>query len=147
MRGYQRPPTFTPAPIWPTAAPPNYPTAVPYPTAAPPTTVGSYTVQRGDTLSGIAARYNTTTATLAQMNNIVNPNLIYAGQVLQVPTASAPVPPSQPPAQTLVHHVQIGDNLSRISLRYGVPVQAIINANGISNPNLIFVGQRLVIPR
>lgn len=147
VRGYQRPPTFTPAPIWPTAAPPNYPTAVPYPTAAPPTTVGSYTVQRGDTLSGIAARYNTTTATLAQMNNIVNPNLIYAGQVLQVPTASAPVPPSQPPAQTLVHHVQIGDNLSRISLRYGVPVQAIINANGISNPNLIFVGQRLVIPR
>src|SRR5690606_14909226 len=149
VRGdYQRPPTFTPAPIWPTAAPPGFPTAAPYPTAAPPTTVGSYTVQRGDSLSVIAARFNTTTATLAQMNNIVNPNLIYVGQVLRVPTVSAPVPPpSQPPAQPTYHNVQPGDNLSRISLIYRVSVDAIMRANNIRNPNLIFVGQRLVIPR
>lgn len=41
-----------------------------------------YTVQSGDTLSGIASRFNTTYQRLAQINHIANPNLIYPGQVL-----------------------------------------------------------------
>lgn len=45
-----------------------------------------------------------------------------------------------------VHVVQRGENLYRISVRYGVSIQAIAQANGISNVNLIFSGQRLVIP-
>jgi len=48
-------------------------------------------------------------------------------------------------AQT-VHVVQPGENLFRISLRYGVPMASIVQANGITNPNLIFVGQQLTIP-
>lgn len=43
-----------------------------------------YTVQAGDTLSGIAAKYGTTYQKLAQLNGIRNPNLIYAGQKLRV---------------------------------------------------------------
>ena len=43
-----------------------------------------YTVRRGDTLSGIASRYGTTYQKLAQMNNISNPNKIYAGQKIRV---------------------------------------------------------------
>ena len=43
-----------------------------------------YTVKRGDNLSKIAAMYNTTVAQLVSWNNIKNPNLIYAGQVLRV---------------------------------------------------------------
>ncbi|HLI53880.1 MAG TPA: LysM peptidoglycan-binding domain-containing protein, partial [Acidimicrobiales bacterium] len=46
---------------------------------------GSYTVQPGDTLSGIAARFGTTYEALAQLNHIADPNLIYAGQVISVP--------------------------------------------------------------
>jgi LysM repeat protein len=42
--------------------------------------------------------------------------------------------------------VQPGDNLFRISLRFGVPVASIAQANGIANPNLIYVGQVLIIP-
>jgi LysM repeat protein len=42
--------------------------------------------------------------------------------------------------------VQRGENLFRIALRYGTTVQAIASANGIANPALIYVGQRLVIP-
>jgi len=58
---FPQPPTFTPAPIYPTAAPPAFPTAAP-----PPAGLGTYVVQRGDSLSEIAARYNTTVATQAQ---------------------------------------------------------------------------------
>ncbi len=45
-----------------------------------------------------------------------------------------------------VHIVQAGENLFRISLRYGVSMNAIAAANGITNYNLIFAGQRLIIP-
>ena len=45
----------------------------------------AYTVRRGDTLWGIARRYNTTVGALAGLNHIANPNLIYPGQVLRLP--------------------------------------------------------------
>jgi len=45
-----------------------------------------------------------------------------------------------------IHIVRPGETLSSIARMYGVSVQAIINANGLSNPNLIYVGQRLRIP-
>ena len=44
----------------------------------------TYTVVRGDTLSGIAKRFNTTVNYLAKLNNIANVNLIYVGQVLKI---------------------------------------------------------------
>ena len=44
----------------------------------------TYTVVKGDTLSGIASRFNTTVAYLAKLNNIANVNLIYVGQVLKI---------------------------------------------------------------
>lgn len=54
----------------------------------------TYTVQRGDTLSGIASKYGTTYQVLAQYNGISNPNLIYPGQVIKIPSngGSAPAP-------------------------------------------------------
>ena len=50
-----------------------------------PSPTGTYTVVKGDTLSGIAARFGTTVADLVSANNITNPNLIYPGQVLVIP--------------------------------------------------------------
>ena len=47
-------------------------------------TYETYKVVRGDTLSGIAKRYNTTVSYLAKLNNIANVNLIYVGQVLKI---------------------------------------------------------------
>jgi murein DD-endopeptidase MepM/ murein hydrolase activator NlpD len=49
------------------------------------------------------------------------------------------------PSQT-VHVVQRGENLFRISLRYGLTVEQIARANGITRPETIYVGQRLLIP-
>jgi LysM repeat protein len=95
-------------------------------------------------------------ATLAQINRIVNPNLIFPGQVLTVPGAGgtqptpAPQPqptPAPPPSQPLRHVVQAGENLFRISLRYNVTLEALERANGIFNTNLIFPGQVLIIPQ
>jgi LysM repeat protein len=54
----------------------------------PTTTYGTYVVRRGDTLSQIARRFGTTTATLARLNSIANPSAIYAGQVLRLPGAA-----------------------------------------------------------
>ncbi|UCG26577.1 MAG: LysM peptidoglycan-binding domain-containing protein [Chloroflexota bacterium] len=57
----------------------------PPPTPTPPPATTTYVVQPGDTLGEIAQMFGTTVSELAALNNISNPNLIYAGQVLQVP--------------------------------------------------------------
>ena len=44
-----------------------------------------YTVKSGDTLSGIASKYNTTYQKLAEYNNIPNPSIIYVGQKIRIP--------------------------------------------------------------
>lgn len=54
-----------------------------------------------------------------------------------------PVPPS---GEMIVHVVQPGETLSSIAYRYGVTVQAIIDANGITNPDQIYQGQKLNVP-
>ncbi|MCA9971523.1 MAG: LysM peptidoglycan-binding domain-containing protein, partial [Anaerolineales bacterium] len=57
----------------------------------------TYVVQPGDTLMAIARRYGVTAVAIAQANHIVNPNLIYAGQQLIIPTAGG-APPAPAPA-------------------------------------------------
>jgi len=98
----------------------------------------SYTVQPGDTLSGIAYRYGTTVAELVRLNQIANPDLIYVGQVLQIPSNGNTAP-------TTTYVVQRGDTLSEIAYRYGTTVSNLVALNQIQNPNLIYVGQVLQI--
>ena len=64
-------------------APPVVITTVP--NQAGPTSGRTYTVMQGDTLSTIAPRFNTTVQAIMVANNITNPNLIYPGQVLNIP--------------------------------------------------------------
>jgi len=108
------------------------------PGVAPPEPV-IHIVQKGETLWAIALRYGTTVQAISLANNILNPNLIYVGQRLTIPTKGV-TPPGR------VYIVQPGDTLWAIALRYGTTPWAIAIANNIPNPNLIFVGQRLVIP-
>lgn len=56
-----------------------------------------YVVQPGDTLAGIAQRFGTTVDAIVRANNISNPNLIYVGQVLTIPTGTTPPTPSPTP--------------------------------------------------
>jgi LysM repeat protein len=101
-----------------------------------------YIVQPGDTLYSIARRYGTTVYTLAVVNHIANPALIFAGQALVIPGGIPPVPP--PPVR--IHVVQPGETLFSIARRYGTTVWAIAMANHLYNPNVIYAGQTLVIP-
>ena len=109
--------------------------------SAPSTSV-RYVVQLGDTLAIIARRYGATVEALAQLNHLTNPNLIYVGQHLLVPTTDS----GALVIGGAVYVVQVGDTVARIAARNGVSVWAVAQANGIANPSLIQVGQRLLIP-
>lgn len=112
-------------------------------TVTPKPTETTYTVVAGDTLSGIASRYGTTYQELARINNIANPNLIYVGQVIKIPTNGSV--PSTPSSSAEYYVVKSGDTLSGIAARYGTTYQEIARKNGISNPNKIYVNQKLII--
>jgi len=111
----------------------------------------SYVVRYGDTLYRISLRFGVSVSAIAQANNITNINLIYAGQTLQIPgggttPTATPVPGATAvPGGTTTYIVVRGDTLGRIAARFGTTVAAIAQANGITNINLIFVGQRLII--
>jgi LysM repeat protein len=102
----------------------------------------TYVVAWGDSLSTIARRYGTTVAELVQANNVGNPDLIYVGQRLVIPGTTSPAP-----AGSGTHVVQRGDTLSHIAARHGTTVQQLVQMNGLTNPNLIYVGQRLAVPQ
>ena len=100
-------------------------------------------VERGDTLSQIAIEYHTSYQYLAKINDISNPNLIYVGQKIYVPSL----------ANNTIHEtshrlyiVQRGNTLTYISNMFGVSIEAIVKLNDIKNPNLIFTGEVLRIP-
>ena len=119
------------------------------PAAAAPETQGGtvHIVQRGETLSQIARVYGVTMTALAQANGIRNPNFIYVGQRLTIPGAAGGNTGSSGGAAASggVHVVRPGENLSTIAASYGTSVAALAQANGIANPNHIYVGQRLTI--
>ncbi|MFQ5610656.1 MAG: LysM peptidoglycan-binding domain-containing protein [Anaerolineae bacterium] len=105
----------------------------------------SYTVRPGDTLSSIAWKFNTSVQALMSANNISNADVIFVGQVLNVPGGDGGVaPPGGDACNTYV--VQAGDTLSSIAWRYGTSVNALAQANNISNSSFIYVGQRLCVP-
>ena len=110
------------------------------------TTAGTYTVKAGDTLSAIASRYSTSSSTLASLNSLSNPNLIYVGQVLKVSANASTSSSTSSSANSTVttaasYTVKAGDTLSAIAAKYGTTYQALASTNSISNPNDIYVGQ------
>ena len=110
-----------------------------------------YTVQTGNTLSGIAYKYGVTVSQLQQWNNISNPNLIYTGQVLKIYQMSEGQASgknrtsSSSNSSYTTYTVQAGNTLSGIAYRYGVTVSQLQQWNNIPNPNQIYIGQILNI--
>jgi murein DD-endopeptidase MepM/ murein hydrolase activator NlpD len=111
---------------------------------------GSYLVQEGDTLTGIAARIGVTVRALATANGIRNVNRIQAGAVLTVagragPGAAEPGPGSSGGGVVGSSIVQPGDTLARISRRTGVPGEVIVAANGMTRSDQLFVGAEVLL--
>ena len=134
-------------------------TAVTYATTtAPPTTtvppattttaaasgVRTVTVEAGDSLSKIAKAHGMTVERLAALNAICDINQLFVGQVLLLGEEQPEADPDAAPTGVSVT-VQAGDSVSKIAKRYDTTVDAILAGNDISDPNLIFVGQTLVI--
>ena len=107
--------------------------------------VESVTVAAGDSLSEIAKANGTTAEKLARINGICNVNSIYVGQVILLndPEPEVETDVVEESLKTVI--VESGDSLSKIAKREGVTVDEIMSLNNISDPNLLFVGQKLTI--
>lgn len=90
-------------------------------------------VQRGETLTSIAARYGVSVQDLISWNDLTNPNLIKPGDRLIV----------SPKRDTYV--VRRGDTLFTIAKRFGLDANRLAAWNGLDNPNRIYPGQLLVL--
>ena len=99
-------------------------------------------VQLGASLSAIAEVPGVTVAALMAANGITDPDRLQVGQHLTIPGRGVPATTLAP----LVVTVQSGESLSIIASRYDLTVSALVSANGITDPNLLSVGQQLVIP-
>lgn len=99
----------------------------------PPPSGQTYYVKKGDTLRKIASKFSTTVNAILKVNpQITNPNLIYVGQAIKIPSGVS------------TYIVQRGDTLRIIAARFGTTVDNLLYLNpNIKNPNLIYVGQVL----
>lgn len=113
----------------------------PTPEPTPETNETIYIVQKGDTLSGIAKKYNTTYQKLAEYNGIKDSNKISVSQKIKIPTNATPETTPTP----ITYTVKKGDTLSSIAKRYNTTVDKLVKDNNIKDKNKIYVGQKLII--
>jgi len=128
--------------------PPPTPSPTDLPTAVIPTQAISATVSSGGVISTptpaeeVDAFSLTATAIIGELTATAEPTgdplELTATQIMELLTASAPAPTT--------HTVETGENAFQIAQRYGVSLDELLEANNIDDPNLLFIGQELVIP-
>lgn len=142
------------------------PVTTPTPVAA---TGGRYTIVKGDTISRIAARFGVSTQAVLTANGLSWSSIIYPGQTIAIPgaalaaesvsavtptssvdeagdPASTPVVSTPAPVLQSSYLIKTGDTISSIAKKFGVSIQAILDANGLGLSSIIFSGRTLTIP-
>ncbi len=94
----------------------------------------TYSVASGDTLSGIAQDHNIRLGTLVSLNGISDARRLAVGSELRIPDRDG-----------LFHVVRRGESLGLIARRYGITVNALLDANDLESMT-IFIGQQLFVP-
>ncbi len=118
-----------------------------------PAAPATYTIVRGDTISGIAARYGLDTNTVLQLNGLSGNTIIYPGQQIKLsgsataPSAPAPAPSPAPGTSLSAasYTVVSGDTLSGIAARHGVALSDVFNWNGLNGRSIIYPGQKIKV--
>jgi membrane-bound lytic murein transglycosylase D len=131
-------------------------------------TYTTHRVVKGESLGQIASRYGVSVAAIQRTNSISNPNRIYVGMELVVPTngaspaalasatsrsgskskaltSSAGRSKAKTSSRKVTHVVRKGEALSTIASRYGVRTSDVMRWNGLKNANRVYVGQKLTI--
>ena len=117
----------------------------------------SYTLKRGDTLSGVASRFRVPVAAIAAANDIADPDRVLAGQKITVPdrkaaqvSAAKPIAaavPDAPADGSKVYEVKAGDTLSGIAKRFDTTVRDLVERNGLDDRDAIIrEGKSLKLP-
>lgn len=106
------------------------------------TMIKTYTVKRGDTLSGLAKRYGTTVAKLQKLNGIKNANRIYVGQNIKI-SGSVVKKSATTTEKKTYHTVMRGDVVSKLAAKYGSTISQIKSWNHLNSRYTIYVGQKL----
>jgi LysM repeat protein len=125
--------------------------------SVPATNGRKYVVRPGDTLSEIAAQYNIGWQTLADLNQMAYPYLVYVDQEILLPDNAQPEEPVQTPEPTPTanptpvanygtYTIQVGDTLIGLADQFNLPWQALAQANEMSYPYFIYPGQQLNLP-
>jgi LysM repeat protein len=121
------------------------------------TEAGTYTVQAGDTPYDIAQRFGVSVEELMEANDITDPASLSVGQKLVIPGQESSVVPeatATPEGETStptvtaegVYIVQEGDYPSSIAEQFGISAEELMEANDITDPTSLSVGQELIIP-
>lgn len=110
-----------------------------------------HTVQPGENLFRIGLKYGVGWQAIMQANGLSSTN-IYVGQQLKIPSGGAAATALteatvSAPASSGAYTVQRGDTLFKISLKFGLAVEALAAANQLADPTRIYTGQALVIPQ
>ena len=105
-----------------------------------------HTVSYGETLYSIGRYYGVNPHAIARANNLYNPDYIYAGQVLYIPSGGGYYPLGDGGQNGVYHTVRWGETVNSIARMYGSSVWSITRANSLQNPNCIYAGQVLYVP-
>lgn len=107
-----------------------------------------YVVREADTLSGIARRRGSSISDIVAANDLSDPDFIVVDQELLIPGTATEDPSDPLPPTPRDYTVKEGDTLSEIGELYGVTAEQIFNSNrlAVSDPDLIYTGQVLIIP-